>query len=271
MIRYFAGLPLHKTLIMGIVNVTPDSFSDGGETFDHCRAIKRGLRQIAEGADIIDVGGESTRPGAVSVSPEEEIRRILPVVSGLAGQGAIVSIDTRHADVMEAALNRGAKIINDISALSGDARSLKVAAASKASIILMHMKGDPVSMTETADYTDVVVEVKNYLGFRIAACLEAGLDKDQLCIDPGIGFGKTTEHNFQLIDNLDVLSYHACPIMVGVSRKFGRYKLPDQRLEESLSLALKAVDRGTNILRVHDVAATRQAVDNWVLDRNELK
>ena len=256
---------------MGIVNVTPDSFSDGGETFDHDQAIERGLRQIDEGADIVDVGGESTRPGSVPISQEEEVRRVLPVVTALARENAVISIDTRRADVMAASLDKGATIINDISALTRDSRSLNVAAANDASIVLMHMKVNPDSMGKGPNYVDVVEEVNNYLGNRIMACLEAGLEKDRLCIDPGIGFGKTPKHNFDLLDHLNSLMHHACPVMIGVSRKFGLHKAPDQRLKESISFALSAIDKGVKILRVHDVAETRLAVDNWMVESNHLK
>ena len=271
MTGHFAGLPLDHPLIMGIVNVTPDSFSDGGETFDHKLAIERGFKQIREGADIIDVGGESTRPGSVPISLEEEIKRVLPVVKALAEEGSVVSIDTRRSNVMRTALDSGAKIINDISALTQDACSLKIAAASKASIVLMHMKGRPYSMANNAEYVNVVKEVNEYLGSRIMACLGAGIKKHRICIDPGIGFGKSPKHNFQILDNIPEFLQHSCPVMVGVSRKFGLHKASDHRLKESISLALKAVQNGISILRVHDVAETRRALNGLIADRNDMK
>lgn len=271
MTDYFAGLALDHPLIMGVVNVTPDSFSDGGETLDHKRAIERGLKQINEGADIIDVGGESTRPGSKPIPLEEEIRRVLPVVIALAKEGTIVSVDTRRAQVMKQAINGGAKIINDISSLTRERSSLEVVAASEASVVLMHMKGDPSSMLEETDYEDVVSEVNEFLQGRIEVCLGAGIEKHRICIDPGIGFAKTTKQNFQLLDQLSVLLGHDCPVMVGVSRKFGLHKAPNERLKESTSMALKAVEKGIKILRVHDVAETRSALDEWIFTRNDLK
>jgi dihydropteroate synthase len=271
MTGHFAGLPLDHPLIMGIVNVTPDSFSDGGETFDHKLAIERGFKQIQEGADIIDVGGESTRPGSVPISQEEEIKRVLPVVKALAEEGSVVSIDTRRSSVMRTALDSGAKIINDISALTQDTCSLKIAAASKASVVLMHMKGRPHSMANNAEYVNVVKEVNEYLGSRIMACLGAGIEKHRICIDPGIGFAKSPKHNFQILDNIPEFLQHSCPVMVGVSRKFGLHKASDHRLKESISLALKAVQNGISILRVHDVAATRHALDGLIAERNDMK
>ena len=271
MTGHFASLRLDHPLIMGIVNVTPDSFSDGGETFDHKLAIERGFKQIQEGADIIDVGGESTRPGSVPISLEEEIKRVLPVVKALAEEGSVVSIDTRRSNVMREALDGGAKIINDISALTQDACSLQIAAASRASVVLMHMKGRPYSMANHAEYVNVVKEVNEYLGSRIMACLSAGIEKHRLCIDPGIGFGKSTKHNFQILNNIREFLQHSCPVMVGVSRKFGLHKASDNRLKESISLDLEAVKNGISILRVHDVAETRRAVDGLIAKRNDMK
>ena len=269
--NYFAGLALDYPLIMGIVNVTPDSFSDGGETFDHDKAIKRGLRQIKEGADIIDVGGESSRPGSLPIPLDEELRRVLPVIEALTNEGIIVSVDTHRANVMREAINVGARIINDISSLTGDSSSLDVVSASDASVILMHMNGFPHPMSQNTDYVDVVQDVNKYLGKRIDACLKAGMEKYRICIDPGIGIGKTTKNNFKLLDQLPAFLCHACPVMVGVSRKFGINKPSKNRLTESISLGLLAVDKGTNILRVHDVKETRYALDRWLVDRNDLK
>ena len=271
MMDCYAGLGLGRPLIMGVVNVTPDSFSDGGETFDHEKAIERGIKQINDGADIIDVGGESTRPGSTPIPLEEEIRRVLPVVIALAKQGIIVSVDTRRAQVMKKAIIGGAKIINDISSLTNESSSIEVVADSGASVVLMHMKGAPCSMQEETNYVDVVSEVNGFIKGRIAACLDAGIAKHRICIDPGIGFSKTTKQNFQLLDHLPVLMDYGCPVMVGISRKFGLHKAPDQRLKESISLALKAVSKGVKILRVHDVAETRSALNEWVSVRNDLK
>ena len=267
----FAGLDLSRPRLMGIVNVTPDSFADAGETFDHTGAIERGLQHIKYGADCIDVGGESTRPGAAPVSVEEECRRILPVIDALVGENILVSVDTRHADVMVAALAAGAKIINDVSALSHDPKSLEVAATHGADGILMHMRGAPYTMAGHTIYEDVVSEVRDYLQDRVRACQDAGIRPERLCVDPGIGFAKTPNQNFKLLDRLQDLMVLQRPILVGVSRKFGLDKPPADRLDYSVSLALRAIENGARIVRVHDVAATRRALDTWFCQRNEVK
>tara|TARA_B100000315_G_scaffold237285_2_gene253926 strand:- start:1135 stop:1935 length:801 start_codon:yes stop_codon:yes gene_type:complete len=257
--RSFANLSLDRPLIMGIVNVTPDSFTDGGEFFDAASAVDHGKKLLDDGADILDIGGESTRPGASPVRSPEEADRVLPVIEGLAKTGAVISIDTRHANVMVSALDAGASILNDVSALTGEG-SLAVAAKSDAAIVLMHMKGEPATMMDNPAYEDVVGEVSNYLGARVAACVAAGIDKARIAIDPGFGFGKTRDHNLELINNLDQLQEHGCPILVGLSRKFGKHKSPKDRLPESLAVAVKSVLNGAEIVRVHDVAETRDAL-----------
>lgn len=264
----FAGFTLGRPLIMGICNVTPDSFSDGGETLAPDTAIAHGLRLVDEGADIVDVGGESTRPGAVPVPVAEEMRRVLPVIRGLAAQGVCVSVDTRHAAVMEAALAAGARIINDVTALTGDARALAVAAQSTASVVLMHMRGEPQTMQQDPRYDDVVAEVRAFLAERVARCLDAGIPLARLAVDPGIGFGKTPEHNLMLLRELSRLRSLGCAVVVGASRKsfiahVSRGEPPRQRLGGSLAAALAAVVNGAHILRVHDVAATVQALNTW--------
>ena len=268
---HFAGLFLDRPRIMGIVNVTPDSFADAGETFDHEAAIERGRQQIEDGADIIDVGGESTRPGATPVDPEEECRRVLPVVTALAEAGAIVSIDTRNAGTMEQAVGAGAAIVNDVTALTYDPKSLEVAAGSGASVVLMHMRGTPETMTRQSGYYDVVAKVFRYLETRIQACREAGIPMNRLAIDPGIGFAKTASQNFEVLDRLAEFAALTCPLLIGVSRKFGLDKPPHERLEHSLPLAIRAIEQGADIVRVHDVADTRRAIDVWLEGRNELK
>ena len=267
----FAGLDLSRPRIMGIINVTPDSFADAGETLDHSQAIDRGFQHMNDGADLIDVGGESTRPGAASVSVEEECRRILPVVEALVEGNVPVSVDTRHAEVMIAGLKAGARVINDISALSHDHRSLKVAATYGADVILMHMRGSPDTMAGHTTYWDVVSEVRNYLQGRLKACWEAGIQPERLCVDPGIGFAKTPSQNFELLDRLQDLAVLQRPILVGVSRKFGLDKPPKERLGYSVSLALRAIKNGARLIRVHDVAATRRALDAWLSHGNEVK
>jgi len=259
LVRSFANLLLDRPLIMGIVNVTPDSFTDGGDFFDATTAIDHGKKLLADGADILDIGGESTRPGAQLVGSIEEAKRVLPVIEGLAKTGAVISIDTRHADVMTSALDAGAKILNDVSALEGEG-ALTVAAKSDAAIVLMHMQGEPATMMDNPVYENVVDEVSSYLGERIDVCVAAGIDKARIAIDPGFGFGKTRDHNLELIDNLAQLKALDCPILVGLSRKFGKHKKPKERLPESLAVAVKSVLNGAEIVRVHDVAETRDAL-----------
>ncbi|MEE2745245.1 MAG: dihydropteroate synthase [Pseudomonadota bacterium] len=260
----FAGLPLKKVLIMGIVNVTPDSFSDGGETTDIRLAIDRGFSQAAEGADIIDVGGQSTRPGAIQIEPHEELKRISPVVDALVREGLLVSVDTYQPEVMRAVISQGAKIINDVSGLSADFRTLKVIASSDVSVVLMHNCRARAFKKNFDGQVDMIAEIDNWFEKVLRKFRESGLEKERFCIDPGIGFGKTPQQNIDILENLDVLLKHDCPIMVGVSRKFGLAKPPKERLKESISLALRSVERGCQILRVHDVPETRQALDQMM-------
>ncbi len=241
---------------MGIVNVTPDSFSDGGEAFDSAGAIVRGLALMADGADIIDVGGESTRHGAEPVVPETEAARVLPVIAALAKAGAVVSIDSRNAAVMRGGVEAGAAIINDVSALTFDADALAVAAETGASVILMHMKGTPQTMAGMAEYDDVVAEVCAYLAARIDACIEAGIERTRVSIDPGFGFAKRMKHNYELLDRLEEIAAIGPPVCTGLSRKFGKSENPKERLDISIDLARRAVAGGARIIRVHDVAAT---------------
>jgi dihydropteroate synthase len=252
----FAGLDLKRPLIMGIVNVTPDSFSDGGEAFEAADAIERGLALIADGADIIDVGGESTRHGAETVAPDIEAARVLPVITALAKAGAVISIDSRNAGVMAAALEAGASIINDVSALTFDADALAVAAGSGACVILMHMKGTPETMAGEVEYDDVVVEISAYLRTRIDACIDAGIERARICIDPGFGFAKRMTHNYELLDRMEEIAAIGPPVCAGLSRKFGKTENPKERLDISIDLARRAVAGGARIIRVHDVAAT---------------
>lgn len=252
--------------IVGVVNVTPDSFSDGGRFYDTGKAVEHGLQLIEEGADILDIGGESTRPGAASVSPDKEIERICPVIEALAGKGALISIDTRHAATMEAAIEAGAEMINDVTALTGDEASLSAAAKSNAQICLMHMQGRPQTMQDNPVYSDVVEDVYAYLHERIKACELAGIEKSRLIIDPGIGFGKTPEHNMALIKNIARFNDLNVAVMLGVSRKSFIPKIcgmdisADRRLPGSLAPVLYAFSQGAMYFRVHDVAETRQAL-----------
>ena len=267
----------HRTLIMGIVNVTPDSFSDGGQFHSAEAALAQAKRLIDAGADIIDIGGESTRPLADAVPADEEIQRVIPVIEKLAPQIMVpISIDTTKSDVAEAALAAGAGIINDISAMRMDDRMAALAAKLKVPVILMHMKGEPRTMQLDPSYQDVVAEVYRFLEHAINRCLEAGIDRNKIIIDPGIGFGKTGQHNLVLIRHLAVLSQLNAPILVGSSRKrFIRDLLKDQS-QDDISPDRQEVETGTqatvaasvlngaHIVRVHNVANTKAMLD--VLD-----
>jgi dihydropteroate synthase len=256
---------------MGIVNVTPDSFSDGGTLGDAAAAIKHARALAAQGATILDIGGESTRPGATPVPVEVELNRVRPVLAGLDAQrpaGTALSIDTRRAAVMGAALALGADIINDVSALTADRESLPVAAGSNAAVILMHMPDEPARMNVAPCYDDVALEVFDFLESRVEACIRAGIDRRRLIVDPGIGFGKTLAHNLELLRGLGTLHALGCPLLIGVSRKsflgrLGGVALAKDRLAESLAGALWALSQGAQILRVHDVAETVRAAAVW--------
>ncbi len=268
MTKIFAGFSLDRPLLMGIVNATPDSFSDGGEAFASDDAVAKGLKLVDEGADIIDVGGESTRPGAEPVSIEEELRRIIPVVKALSEAGVCVSIDTRHAVVMEEALAAGADIVNDVTALSGDNRALDVVAHAGVPVILMHMQGEPGTMQTEPSYEDAPKEILDYLTRRVQACEAAGIERTKIAIDPGIGFGKTVQHNLEILKHLGIYDQLGLPVLLGVSRKSFIAKVtgvddPKARVPGSIAAALAGIARGVNILRVHDVAATKQALDIW--------
>ncbi|HJU17340.1 MAG TPA: dihydropteroate synthase [Stellaceae bacterium] len=264
----WAGFALDRPLVMGIVNVTPDSFSDGGRWLDPARAIAHGRAMLEVGADILDIGGESTRPGAVPVSPAEEIFRTEPVVRALAGSGAVVSIDTRRTAVMERAFAAGARIWNDVSALAGDPLSPVLAARHDAAVVLMHMRGEPHTMQQDPVYAAPLVEVLAFLEARIAACGEAGIPPARIAVDPGIGFGKRATHNLELIAGIGAFHALGCAVLIGVSRKsmiahLSRGEEPDRRLPGSLAALLFAQGQGVQILRVHDVAETRQALALW--------
>ena len=264
----WAGFALDRPLIMAILNVTPDSFSDGGKWFGRERAIAHGESLLAQGADIIDVGGESTRPGAGELAPGEEIRRVEPVVRALARSGAIVSIDTRHKAVMEAALDAGARIVNDVSALTHDAESAALIARRGASVVLMHMRGEPRTMQRGPVYNSPLIEVLEFLESRIEACVASGIPRSQIAIDPGIGFGKLAPHNLELIAGIAAFHVLGCGVVLGISRKstiarLSRGEPPEARLPGSLTAAIFALQQGVQILRVHDVAETRQAVAVW--------
>lgn len=262
----------HRPLVMGILNVTPDSFSDGGRYLEPGAAVDRGLCLAEEGADIIDIGGESTRPGAKKVSPDEELKRVVPVIEGLAKRSNIpISIDTYKSEVARRSLEVGASIINDISGLRFDPQMAGVAAKYKAGLVLMHIKGTPEDMQKDPQYGDLLVEISDYLNGSIEIALEAGVERAAIAIDPGIGFGKTVEHNLSLLKNLAHFKKIDCPIVAGASRKSFIGKLnngipADERLPGSLAAALLAVQGGADIVRCHDVKETVQALNTyWAL------
>lgn len=264
----FAGLSLDRPLLMGIVNVTPDSFSDGGVFAGPEDAIAHGRALIGEGADIIDIGGESTRPGSEAVALATERERVMPVLAAMVGCGVPLSIDTRKAVLMAEATKLGADIINDVSALTYDSGGAAAAAASKADIVLMHCKGKPKTMQEAPAYRDVVLEVYDALAEHIAVAEAVGISRTRLAVDPGIGFGKSFAHNLELMENLTLFHGLGVPLLVGASRKgfIGHVTGvagAGARVHGSLGMALAAAAQGVQIHRVHDIAATRAALSAW--------
>jgi dihydropteroate synthase len=264
----WAALGPLRPLVMGVLNVTPDSFSDAGEYFDPSRAIEAGLAMVSAGADIVDVGGESVRPGAQPTSPEAELSRVVPVVSALAAQGIAVSVDTRNAATMAAALDAGARIVNDVSALGYDPASAGVVATRGCPVVLMHMRHDPATMTALAHYEDVALEVTRELAARVAAAEAVGIARASIAVDPGVGFAKTADHNVALLPRLTLLLNLGCPVVVGVSRKGFIGRLSGERMTRrrgpgSIAAGLYAALHGAAVLRVHDVAETVQAVRVW--------
>jgi len=262
----FAGLALDKPLLMGIVNVTPDSFSDGGLYDTTEEAIEHAAELAQAGAAIVDIGGESTRPGSEGVDEQDELARVLPVLEGLKGIRATLSIDTRKAQVARAAAKAGAKIFNDVSALAFDSSSLAVAADTEMSVVLMHAQGEPKTMQDDPTYADVVLEVYGYLQERIEAAEAAGIPRARIAVDPGLGFGKTLAHNLALISHMSLFHGLGVPLLVGASRKrfikgIAGGEVPASREPGSQAAAIAAAAQGAQIFRVHDVAATRQALD----------
>jgi dihydropteroate synthase len=264
----FAGLAMAATRIMGILNVTPDSFSDGGRFLDPAAALDQGRRLVAEGADILDIGGESTRPGATPVPEDEEIARVAPVIAALCAGGlsAPISVDTRKAGVAAAALAAGAGVVNDVSALAHDAAMAGVVAGAGVPVILMHAGGPPETMQDDPRYDDVLLDVYDALSARVAVAEAAGIARERIMIDPGIGFGKTVAHNLALVRGLSLLHALGLPVLLGASRKRFIGVLGgdgDGRMPGSVAVALAGVAQGVQMLRVHDVAATRQALSLW--------
>ena len=258
------ALPLDRPLIMGVLNVTPDSFSDGGQHFDLQTAITRAREMFEEGADLIDIGGESSRPGAAPTDEKEELVRVLPVLKAL--KDSPVSIDTRRPVVMKAVLAEGASMINDIEALCAPG-ALEAVAASDCAVCLMHKKGDPATMQKDPQYQDVTGEVLHFLHERIQSCEKKGIPKDRITVDPGFGFGKTVEHNFRLLKELKTFAGLGVPLVAGWSRKSSlgaiTGRLVAERLAASLAAALLALQGGATILRVHDVKETKDVIAVW--------
>ena len=261
----FAGLALDRARLIGVVNVTPDSFSDGGDSFTTEDAVAAGRRLADAGADLIDVGGESTRPGAAPVTATVECDRVLPVIRALAADGIRVSVDTRRAEVMSAALDTGAVAVNDVSALSFDAASLETVASRRAGTILMHMQGAPETMQDAPAYIHAPYEVFRFLDSRVREATGAGIPAGSIAVDPGIGFGKNDEHNSAILAEIGLLHATGCPVVLGASRKsfigrLSRGEPPKARLAGSLAAAAAAALQGVQLFRVHDVAETRQAL-----------
>lgn len=255
-------------VVMGVVNVTPDSFSDGGDFYNKNKAIEHGRKIVSQGAQILDIGGESTRPGAETVSLQEELDRVIPVIEGLADCGAMISIDTRNAKTMREALNAGAHIINDISALEYDSSSVDVVKQANCPVMIMHMQGSPSTMQENPNYNNVLEDVVLYLRARINILETAGVDKNAIIIDPGIGFGKTLEHNLILQRNIKTFCELGVPVLLGTSRKSFIGHIDNDapahlRLGGSISSVLWGISQGVHIVRVHDVAETVQAIKVW--------
>jgi dihydropteroate synthase len=259
-------LPLDRPLVMGIINVTPDSFSDGGLNASPKLAADFAERLLADGADILDVGGESTRPGAQPVGPQEELDRVIPVLETLRGCPVPVSVDTYKPEVMRAAIAAGASMVNDVNALRAPG-ALAAVAASGAGVCLMHMQGEPRTMQDNPHYTDVVAEVRDFLAERIRACEAVGIARERVVADPGFGFGKKTEHNLALLRHLDALRELGVPLLAGLSRKsvLGGITRREvgERVHASVAAALLAALKGAAIVRVHDVRATRDALAVW--------
>ncbi len=263
-----AGIDFGRTRVMGVINVTPDSFSDGGQTLEERSAVKHGLRLAAEGADILDVGGESTRPGSDGVAVEEEGRRVTSVVEQLSREGLVVSIDTRKPQIMASAVAAGARIINDVSALTFEAQSAALAASLGVPVVLMHAKGNPKTMQINPVYDDVALDVYDELSALLAAAERAGLPKSNLLVDPGIGFGKTFRHNAEILKNLAVFHGMGVPVVVGASRKaflgaISGERTAHERVAASVGAALAGAGQGVQVVRVHDVKETVHALKVW--------
>ncbi len=271
--RSILGLSLDRPRLMGIVNVTPDSFSDGGQYLDADRAVAHGMELARAGADIVDIGAESTRPGAMAIAPEAQIARVVPVIARLAERGVVVSIDTRSAAVMAAALAAGARLVNDVSGLGHDPLALPVVREAMGrdagvAVVLMHMRGEPATMNHAPVYDDPALDVFDELAERLQQCIDGGLDRSRILVDPGIGFAKRMEHGAAVARALSLLHGLGCGVLAGFSRKglvrrWSNQTEPGDRLPGSLAAALAAFEQGVQVLRVHDVRETAQARDVW--------
>ncbi len=260
-------LPLSKPLVMGVINITPDSFSDGRQYLNPDTAVEHALRLESEGADMLDLGGESSRPGAEPLSVSEELARVIPVLTKLRSRSTLpISIDTYHAETARVSIENGADIINDITALQGDSRMAEVVKKSKAPLVLMHMQGTPKTMQKSPFYDDVISEIDSFFTERIDFCVSHGIDRSKIILDPGIGFGKRLADNLAILNHLSEFRNHGLPILIGLSRKsfiskiHPTEKAADNRLGGSLAGAIIAVQNGANIIRVHDVRETVQAL-----------
>ncbi|MBB5516229.1 dihydropteroate synthase [Rubricella aquisinus] len=263
-----AGLSMARPHLMGILNVTPDSFSDGGRLSNVERVRERAGAMVAAGASLLDIGGESTRPGAALVPVAEEMSRVMPALEAVQGLPCAISVDTRKAEVARAALNAGAHLFNDVSALTFDPASMDVLRETGAPVCLMHALGDPATMQDAPRYDDVLLDVYDFLEARIAACEAAGISRSRIMVDPGIGFGKTLEHNLTLLRGLSLFHGLGCPILLGVSRKrfigtIGGAAEADQRAPGSIAVGLEGIRQGAQVLRVHDLEDTAQALALW--------
>ncbi len=264
------GLALTQPHVVGVLNVTPDSFSDGGRHFDRDVAARQAMSIFRDGASILDIGGESTRPGAATIDPSVESGRVIPVIEQLRDSGCSgpVSIDTRKSEVAAEAVSAGADMLNDVSALEFDPRTLEVASRERIPVCLMHAQGVPETMQDRPVYCDVLLDVYDYLEARVDACVAAGLSRDRLIVDPGIGFGKTAEHNLELVRGISLFHGLGCPVMVGVSRKgfigtIGGENDALRRFPGSIAVGLEVLRQGVQFIRVHDIAQTRQAIALW--------
>ncbi len=264
------GLAQDRPHIVGVLNVTPDSFSDGGHYAEREIAVRQAMRTFREGASVLDIGGESTRPGAAFVDPAVESARVVPVIERLreSGFGDPVSIDTRKSEVAAEAIAVGANMLNDVSALEFDPGNLELASREQLPVCLMHAQGDPKTMQDCPVYSDVLLDVYGYLEARVDACVAAGLSRDRLIIDPGIGFGKTAEHNLEILRGVSLFHGLGCPVMVGVSRKrfigtIGQESDALRRFPGSIAVGLEVLRQGVQFIRVHDIAQTRQAIALW--------